>query len=104
MSRQVLVITPESRPYLARHVMLRHDPARDRWVMLVPERVLVPEPTAIAVLQLADGKRSVTDIATELAASYNAPVEVIEADAIEMFQDLADRGFLKVKPATEGQG
>lgn len=96
-----LVIDADQCPFLPRHVMLRHDPVRDRWVMLVPERVLVPEPTAVAILQLADGKRSLTQIADELAQIYTAPAELILADAIEMLQDLADRGFLRQKPAPE---
>ena len=91
------IVTAESRPYLARHVMLRHDPVRERWVMLAPERVLVPEPTAVAVLQLADGRRSAAEIAEALAQTYQAPAELILADALEMFQDLADRGFLRLK-------
>lgn len=90
------IVTNDVMPYLPRHTMLRHDPARDRWVLLAPERVLVPEPTAVAILQLADGKRNVMQIATELAELYTAPVDVILADAIEMFQDLADRGFLRL--------
>ncbi len=89
-----LRVTPESRPKLPRHVMLRHDKTRDRWLILAPERVLAPEPTAVELLRLADGKRSLREIAEELAAIYAAPTEVIEADALEMFQDLADRGFL----------
>lgn len=93
-----LILTPEAQPYLPRHIMLRHDPVRERWVMLAPERVLVPEATAVAALQLADGKRSIHAIAEELAQTYAAPVEVIEADVLEMLQDLADRGFLRVTP------
>ncbi len=90
------IVMGDVMPYLPRLTMLRHDPARDRWVILAPERVLVPEPTAVAILQLADGKRSVMQIAAALAETYTAPVDVILADAIEMLQDLADRGFLRL--------
>ena len=88
------VVTADSRPRLPRHVVLRHDPARDRWLILVPERVLIPEPTAVVLLQEADGKRTVSEIAAHLAQTYAADPAVIEADAIEMFQDMSDRGFL----------
>ena len=88
------ILTAASRPRLPRHVVLRHDPTRDRWLILVPERVLVPEPTAVVLLQEADGVRSIAEIAQHLAQTYAADPSVIEADAIEMFQDMADRGFL----------
>ena len=88
----------EARPYLPRHVIFRNDPARERWVLLAPERVLVPEPTAVAILQRLDGKRSIQTLAQELAEIYAAPAELIAADALEMLQDLADRGFIRVKP------
>ncbi|MFH1518120.1 MAG: pyrroloquinoline quinone biosynthesis peptide chaperone PqqD [Pseudomonadota bacterium] len=88
------VITAQSVPILPRHVVLRHDKVRERWLVLVPERVLVPEDTAVAVLQLVDGQRSVAEIAAELAATYTAPVDLILTDSIVMLQDLADKGFL----------
>lgn len=97
-------LTPEARPYLPRHVLFRHDPVRERWVLLAPERVLAPEPTAVAILQLLDGQRSIADIAAELAQIYAAPADLIAADAIEMLQDLADRGFVRVKPSINPMG
>lgn len=92
------IISAEAQPFLPRHIMLRHDPVRGRWVLLAPERVLVPEATTVALLKLADGKSSVAEIAAELAATYTAPAEVILADALELFQDMLDRGFLRLKP------
>lgn len=92
-------LSPATCPYLPRHILFRHDPVRERWVLLAPERVLAPEPTAVAILQLLDGQRSIADIAAELAQIYAAPADLIAADAIEMLQDLADRGFVRVKPS-----
>lgn len=89
------VIAADSRPKLPRHVRLKHDTTRERWVILVPERVLVPDDTAVAVLQLVDGARRVEDIAATLAETYAAPAEVIQADIIPLLQDLADKGFLQ---------
>ena len=34
-------------PRLPRHIKLRFDKQRDRWVVLAPERVLVPDETAL---------------------------------------------------------
>lgn len=63
--------------------------------MLAPERILSPDQTAVAVLQLCDGNRTVEDIADALAAEYSAPVDVIHKDVVELLQDLADKGYLK---------
>lgn len=92
-------LAAESVPRLPRHVKLRHDRARDRWLILVPERVLVPDDTAVAVLSQVDGARSVQDIAEDLARTYQAPVGVILADSLALLQDLADKGFIAVAEA-----
>jgi pyrroloquinoline quinone biosynthesis protein D len=92
-------VAADTVPRLPRHVKLRHDKARDRWLILVPERVLVPDDTAVAVLSRVDGARSVRDIANDLAQTYQAPVDVILADSVALLQDLADKGFLAVTEA-----
>lgn len=63
--------------------------------MLAPERILSPDQTAVSVLQLCDGNRTVSDIADALAEEYSAPVDVIHKDVVELLQDLADKGYLK---------
>jgi pyrroloquinoline quinone biosynthesis protein D len=90
-----VMIGATSKPVLPPHVKLRHDAARDRWTILAPERVFSPDPIAVAVLQLCDGKRSTDDIAAELAHAYSAPKAQILADIIAMLQDLADKGVVK---------
>ena len=81
-------------PRFVRGVRLREDAARGRWVVLAPERAFVPDDTALEVLKLVDGARSVRDIATALAERFAAPREVIEADVAEMLRDLAERGVV----------
>lgn len=81
-------------PRFARGGRLREDATRGRWVVLAPERAFVPDDTALEVLKLVDGARSVRDIAELLAARFDAPREVIEADVIEMLRDLAERGVV----------
>ena len=83
-------------PRFARGVRLREDKARGRWVVLAPERAFVPDDVALEVLKLVDGARSVRDIAEALAARFDAPREVIEADITEMLRDLAERGVVAV--------
>ncbi|MBC9178190.1 pyrroloquinoline quinone biosynthesis peptide chaperone PqqD [Pseudoroseomonas ludipueritiae] len=84
----------ESRLRLARGTRLRQDSARDRWVVLAPERMFIPDPTALEVLRLLDGLRSVAQIAEELASRYAAPREVIEADILPLLQELSDKGVV----------
>ena len=90
-----IVIEAASRPTLARHIKMRHDPARDRWVLLAPERIFTPDAIAVAVLQLCDGNRSVEAVAEQLAGTYNAPMERILADIVPLLQGLADKGVVK---------
>lgn len=88
-----LVITGESMPSLPSHVRLRNDQRRG-WVMLAPERVLIPDEIAVEILHLCDGKTTVDDIAGALAQEFSAPEDEIRRDVIETLQNLADKGFL----------
>ena len=90
------IVTEDSRPALPRHIKMRHDAGRGRWILLGPERVFEPDETAVAVLRLCDGTRSVGDIATLLSKEYQAPVDVITRDVMAMLQDLADKGVVKL--------
>lgn len=98
-----LTLTPDSVVALPRHIVLRHDKVRDRWVILAPERVLVPDAIAVTVLQRLDGVQSLTQVAEGLARDFTAPAEVILADILALLQDLADKNFLKdMEPARHG--
>jgi pyrroloquinoline quinone biosynthesis protein D len=88
-------ITPESVPRLRRGVRLQRDAARGGWIVQAPERVLVPDEIAIAVLQRCDGAASVGAIAETLAKEYGAPRQEVENDVVEMLQDLAEKGVIE---------
>ena len=90
-----LIVDAETRPHLPAYLKLRHDAGRGRWVLLAPERILTPDETAVAVLKLCDGKRSVEEITEALAKDYAAPVDVIRKDVLELLQGLADKGYIK---------
>jgi pyrroloquinoline quinone biosynthesis protein D len=59
------------RPRLAPFARLQWDPARERYVVLLPESVLVLNATGAAILTRCDGMRAVAAITEELRASYN---------------------------------
>jgi pyrroloquinoline quinone biosynthesis protein D len=82
-------------PRLRRGVRLQRDAARDVWIVQAPERVLVLDEIAAAVLQRCDGNADVGAIAEALARQYDAPRAEIESDVVEMLQDLAEKGVIE---------
>jgi len=84
----VTTIALDSRPKLRRGVRLVFDRTRNTHVLLFPEGVLVPNPTAAAVLELCDGVSTVDEITAKLAARYE---RVRSTDITEVLTRLADR-------------
>ncbi|WP_341212813.1 pyrroloquinoline quinone biosynthesis peptide chaperone PqqD [uncultured Limimaricola sp.] len=95
MSLMQASLHAQSRPALPRFVKLRFDRARGIWVLLAPERVLVPDETAVEVLKLCDGVATLGEIAATLARIYDAPEAAILSDICTMLDDLAAKGFLR---------
>jgi pyrroloquinoline quinone biosynthesis protein D len=83
-------------PALTRGVKLRFDKARDAWVLLAPEKVLMPDQIAIEILKRCDGKAPVTAIVDDLAATFSADRAQVAADVHAFLQDLADKGLLRL--------
>lgn len=81
-------------PRLKPHVRLQFSEARGQWIVQAPERVLMPDETALSILKLCDGVANVGAIAETLAREYAAPRDVVEGDVLEMLQDLADKGII----------
>ena len=79
---------------LAPHVKFRHDETRGRWVVLAPERLLLPDEPAVEILKLLDGSRSVGGVIDALTLRFAAPRDVIGGDVKGMLQDLVDKGVL----------
>jgi len=48
--------------------------------------------------RLFDGRLSVTEAAAAVASCYDAPPDVVEADAGEFVEDMIGRGFLVADP------
>jgi len=82
-------------PALAPHVRLRFDAARQSWVLLAPERVVLLDETAHAVLSRVDGATRADAIAAALAEEYDAPVAEIAADVAALLDDLRGQGLLR---------
>jgi pyrroloquinoline quinone biosynthesis protein D len=89
------VIADTSVPRLPRHIKFRFDEARQQWLLLAPERVLMPDEIAVEILKLCDGAADVGGIADALAAKFAAPRDIVGKDVVQMLQDLADKGVVE---------
>jgi pyrroloquinoline quinone biosynthesis protein D len=86
------------RPQLREGMRLRYDGMSGRQVLLFPEGILQLNSTAASVLMLCDGQRSVREIIAALAATFEAPREVLFADVAEYLLHLCDRHLLQFLP------
>lgn len=89
-------MTPEGTPYLPRGVRLHFDTVRDNWVLLAPERAIRLDPIGHAILSRVDGQTTLAQIAADLSATFEAPLEDVIRDSTEFLQELANRRFLEV--------
>jgi pyrroloquinoline quinone biosynthesis protein D len=81
-----------TRPRLATGARLRYDEVREEHLLLVPEGAVKLNATAVAVLELCDGERSVDDIAGALSEQYGGAD--VRDDVAELIDGLAARGLV----------
>ena len=84
-------------PFIPRGVRLHFDKVRDLWVLLAPERTINLDPIGLAILREIDGTSTLSQIAENLSARYNAPVGEITSDISEFIVGLMDRRILEVR-------
>jgi coenzyme PQQ biosynthesis protein PqqD len=87
-------VRDDSVPALARGVRLRFDEARKAWVLLAPERVLMPDEIAVEILKRCNGKAAVSAIVDDLARTFEAEPTQVAGDVRGFLQDLADKGMV----------
>jgi pyrroloquinoline quinone biosynthesis protein D len=80
------------RPKLATGVRLHHDRVREQHVLLFPEGALVLNETAVEVLQLCDGERSLDDVAAVLSERYEGAD--VRDDVSELLDGIGERGLV----------
>ena len=81
-------------PKLARRARLRVDGFGEA-ILLYPERGLLLNQSAAAIVGLCDGRHSVAEIAATLAQDRGAPRELVERDVKAFLRELRDRGLLE---------
>ncbi|HSA79665.1 MAG TPA: pyrroloquinoline quinone biosynthesis peptide chaperone PqqD [Geminicoccaceae bacterium] len=94
MSERV-TIGEASVPRLRRGVKLRFDPRRGAWVLLAPERVLMPDEIALEILRRCDGQATVAALVDELSRTFEAERALIAHDVAALLQNLADKGMIE---------
>jgi pyrroloquinoline quinone biosynthesis protein D len=83
-------------PAFANGVRFRFDSVRGAWVVLAPERLFLPDESAVEILKLVDGVRRLDQIIDELAARFDAPRAVLAADVAGMVSELAEKGAIRL--------
>ena len=81
-----------TRPRLVTGARLRYDEVREEHLLLVPEGAVRLNPTAVAVLELCDGERSLEDIVGVLSTRYDG-ADVGE-DVRGLLDAMAQRGLV----------
>jgi pyrroloquinoline quinone biosynthesis protein D len=80
------------RPKLATGVRLHRDKVREQDVLLFPEGALVLNDTALEVLQLCDGERTLDEIAAILGERYEGAD--VRDDVAELLDGIGERGLV----------
>lgn len=73
---------------------LQFDNVRQKWVVLVPERVLWPDEISVDILERCDGKQDIASIVSGLATEYGADISEVETDVLEFLQGWSDQRLL----------
>jgi pyrroloquinoline quinone biosynthesis protein D len=81
-----------TRPRLVTGARLRYDQVREEHVLLIPEGAVRLNPTAVAVLELCDGERSLDDIVGALSARYEGAD--LRDDVVELVDAMAQKGLV----------
>jgi pyrroloquinoline quinone biosynthesis protein D len=89
-------ILPNARPRLPRGVRLVHNEAQGGWVLLAPERVFKADQIAAEIVKRCTGEVSLAAIVDDLATTFGAPRQRVEADVTALLQRLADKKLMEL--------
>ncbi len=87
-------ISADAKPRLPRGVRLTHNEAQGGWVLLAPERIFKADAIAVEILKRCTGEATFAAIVDDLAATFKAPRDRIEADVSTLLRSLADKRLL----------
>jgi coenzyme PQQ biosynthesis protein PqqD len=87
-----LIAVAFERPKLATGVRLHRDKVREQDVLLFPEGALVLNDTALEVLGLVDGERTLDGISSILSERYGGAD--VKDDVSELLDGIGERGLV----------
>ena len=90
------IVDADTVPRWGRGVRLRFDKARQVWILMAPERVLMPDGVALDIMKRIDGERTVAAVVDELAEEYLAEEDEMSREVVAFLQDLTDRGLVAI--------
>src|SRR5579859_4292325 len=93
--------TQTVRPCLAIKARLQIDKVTGEPVLLYPEGVLLLNATGVAIIELCNGQRTISEIVTELAGRYHVTPEHLQDDISEYIIRLYKHSLLELRPAGE---
>jgi coenzyme PQQ biosynthesis protein PqqD len=93
-----LELAATDRPFLPRGVRVQRDRVRGGMVLLAPEKAIQLDAIGEAILSRLTGDASFEQIVSDLAETYAAPRDQIEADVQRFLVGLRARMYLGVKP------
>lgn len=91
-----LQVSPDAKPRLPRGVRLTHSEAQGGFVLLAPERIFKADAVAVEILKRCTGEATLSAIVDDLARTFNAPRERIEADVSKLLAGLAEKKLLEL--------
>ncbi|MER9119071.1 pyrroloquinoline quinone biosynthesis peptide chaperone PqqD [Mesorhizobium sp. M0954] len=94
--RERAIVSLQSVPSLPKHVRIQHDPVRQAFAVLSPEKVFWPNDISLDILRRCDGRSTVGDIIAGLAADYDAEREAVAADVVAFLQEWSDKLLVKL--------
>ena len=96
MSEPSPAIAADARPRLPRGVRLVHNEAQGGWVLLAPERVFKADAIAVEIVKRCTGDATFAAIVDDLAATFKAPRDRVDADVSALLRGLADKRLLEL--------
>jgi pyrroloquinoline quinone biosynthesis protein D len=94
MDGPAMQVSDDARPRLPRGVRLAHNEAQGGWLLLAPERVFKADAVTVEILKRCTGEATLAAIVDDLAATFAAPRERIQADVVQLLSGLAEKKLL----------
>lgn len=84
----------DAKPKLLRGVRLVHNEAQGGWVLLAPEKIFKTDPIGAEIIRRCDGEKKLSEIVSELASEYGAPLEQVRTDVVALLVTLKEKQLL----------